>query len=140
MQGGRFPGKSMRRSIVIATRNSGDEMKLCARMIATMAVAFSLPSTLLLHAEYRVKLSDNAMDRAVDLRDAPSPVAQSKMSAPTPPLKRNTSNAELFWGYSYFRGGPAPGPGNRMVGLNGGSASIAFNWNRYLGLVADIGG
>jgi hypothetical protein len=30
--------------------------------------------------------------------------------------------------------------GNRMVGLNGGSASIAFNFNRYVGLVADFGG
>jgi hypothetical protein len=140
MQDGRFQSKSMRRSIKIATRISGDEMKLCARMLATMAVAFSLPSTLLLHAEYRVKPSDKARDRAVDFRVAPATAAQSKMSVPTPPLRHNASKAEFFLGYSYFRGVPALSPGNRMVGLNGGRASIAFDLNRYLGLIADFGG
>lgn len=49
--------------------------------------------------------------------------------------------AELFLGYSRFGTGSTDTvPGNRMVGLNGGSASIAFNFNRYLGLVADFGG
>jgi len=31
------------------------------------------------------------------------------------------------------------GRGKRLVWLNGGSASVAFNVNRYLGLVADFG-
>jgi hypothetical protein len=49
--------------------------------------------------------------------------------------------AELFLGYSHFGTGSTDAvAGNRMVGLNGGSASIAFNLNRYLGLVADFGG
>ena len=47
---------------------------------------------------------------------------------------------ELFLGYSHFRGMPTYASGNRMVGLNGGDASVAFNLNRYLGLVADFGG
>jgi outer membrane protein OmpA-like peptidoglycan-associated protein len=46
---------------------------------------------------------------------------------------------ELFLGYSYLRAVPTLAAGNRLVWLNGGSASIAFNANRYLGLVADLG-
>ena len=30
------------------------------------------------------------------------------------------------------------GGGNRLVSLNGGSTSIAYNFNRYLGMVADL--
>jgi outer membrane protein OmpA-like peptidoglycan-associated protein/opacity protein-like surface antigen len=51
-----------------------------------------------------------------------------------------TPKAELFLGYSYLRAVPAPADGNRMVWLNGGSTSIAFNLNRYIGLVGDFGG
>jgi hypothetical protein len=46
---------------------------------------------------------------------------------------------ELFLGYSYLQAVPKLAAGNRLVWLNGGSASIAFNVNRYLGLVADFG-
>jgi outer membrane protein OmpA-like peptidoglycan-associated protein len=46
---------------------------------------------------------------------------------------------ELFLGYSYLQGVPELAVGNRLVWLNGGTASIAFNVNRYLGLVADVG-
>ena len=51
-----------------------------------------------------------------------------------------TPKAELFLGYSYLRAVPAPADGNRMMWLNGGSTSIAFNFNRHLGLVGDFGG
>jgi len=34
---------------------------------------------------------------------------------------------------------PELAAGNRLVWMNGGSASIAFNINRYLGLVGDFG-
>jgi opacity protein-like surface antigen len=47
---------------------------------------------------------------------------------------------ELFLGYSYLRGVPTRSPGNRMDSLNGGSANIAFNLNRYFGIVGDVGG
>jgi outer membrane protein OmpA-like peptidoglycan-associated protein len=51
-----------------------------------------------------------------------------------------TPTAELFLGYSYLRAVPTMAQGNRMVYLNGGSTSLAFNLNRYLGLAADFGG
>jgi outer membrane protein OmpA-like peptidoglycan-associated protein len=46
---------------------------------------------------------------------------------------------ELFLGYSYLRAVPAPAVGNRLMWMNGGSASVALNVNRYLGLVGDFG-
>jgi outer membrane protein OmpA-like peptidoglycan-associated protein len=46
---------------------------------------------------------------------------------------------DLFLGYSYLQAVPKLAAGNRLVWLNGGSASLAFNLNRYLGLVADFG-
>jgi outer membrane protein OmpA-like peptidoglycan-associated protein len=51
-----------------------------------------------------------------------------------------TPKAELFVGYSYLRAVPAPSDGNRLVWLNGGSTSIAYNFTRHLGLVGDFGG
>jgi outer membrane protein OmpA-like peptidoglycan-associated protein len=54
-------------------------------------------------------------------------------------LNSYTPRFELFLGYSYVRAVPALAVGNRVVWLNGGSASIAYNFNRYLGVVADVG-
>jgi opacity protein-like surface antigen len=89
-------------------------MKSYARVLAPMAVAFLLTPALSLHAQNTVTPSN-------------SPVEFPKV--------------ELFLGYSHFGTGSNDTTiGNRMVGLNGGSASIAFNFNRYIGLVADIGG
>src|ERR1035438_8085661 len=51
-----------------------------------------------------------------------------------------TPKVELFLGYSYLQALPKLADGNRLVWLNGGSTSIAFNFNRYLGLVGDFGG
>ena len=51
-----------------------------------------------------------------------------------------TPRFELFLGYSALRAIPASAAGNRLVWLNGGSTSLAFNFNRYFGLVADVGG
>ena len=63
------------------------------------------------------------------------------MSAATPYSRGVESypKAELFLGYSYLRSVPAPQWGNRLMWMNGGSASIAFNVNRYLGIVGDVG-
>ncbi len=52
-----------------------------------------------------------------------------------------TPKIEVFLGYSRF--GTLSNDtvtGNRMVGLNGGSASVAVNFNRYLGIVGEFGG
>jgi opacity protein-like surface antigen len=47
---------------------------------------------------------------------------------------------DLFLGYSYLRAVPTLAEGNRLAWLNGGSTSIAYNFNSRLGLVADFGG
>lgn len=53
----------------------------------------------------------------------------------------NAPKVEVFLGYSRFgTGSDNTVTGNRMVGLNGGSASVGFNFNRYLGIVGDFGG
>jgi hypothetical protein len=55
----------------------------------------------------------------------------------------STPKLELFLGYSRFGVGfhsETGSAGNRMVGLNGGSASLALNFNRFIALAADFGG
>jgi hypothetical protein len=54
-------------------------------------------------------------------------------------MNSDIPKVELFLGYSYLRAVPTLATGNRLVWLNGGSASIAYNFNRYLGIVADVG-
>ncbi len=89
-------------------------MKSYARVLAPLAVAVLLAPMLSLHA-------------------------QNTASGSKGPIE--FPRAELFLGYSHFGTVSTDAvAGNRMVGLNGGSASFAFNFNRYLGLVADIGG
>jgi outer membrane protein OmpA-like peptidoglycan-associated protein len=120
-------------------------------MIATAAFAVFLMSAFDLRAEEAAKASAGA-DKAVDSSVAfVADPAAALPSAPMPadstpaamPYSRGLSNGvpkvELFLGYSYLRAVPTLAEGNRLVWLNGGSASIAFNVNRYLGLVADVG-
>ena len=51
-----------------------------------------------------------------------------------------TPKFELFLGYSYLHAMPAQRNWNRVSWMNGGSTSLAYNLNRYLGLVGDFGG
>jgi hypothetical protein len=87
-----------------------------------------------------------AVDPVVLLPAAPpsaSFMPSASMGAAMPPSVRVGSSypkVELFMGYTYLRAVPSPAAGNRMVWLNGGSTSVAFNLNRYLGLVGDFGG
>src|ERR1700722_18719513 len=114
-------------------------MKLCARITATIAVALSLTPAYSLHAAGR---TDSLEDAAASGATA-SLSAQSQTKANATHSKRNhhsVPKAELFVGYSHFRAVPTLTNDNRMVGLNGGNASIAFNLNRYIGLVGDFGG
>jgi hypothetical protein len=90
-------------------------MKLCARTFASVALVFFSMAVPLVRAG-----------------DAPTKRPRH--------YHHNAPKVELFLGYSHFRGTPTLSAGNRMVGLNGGNASIAFNFGRYLGLVADFGG
>ena len=129
-------------------------MRLSARMIATAAFAIFLMPAFLLRADEAAKPSTGAgndkaadssssvaavADPAAPLPAAPMPAAS--MSAATPYSRGVESypKAELFLGYSYLRSVPAPQWGNRLMWMNGGSASIAFNVNRYLGIVGDVG-
>jgi outer membrane protein OmpA-like peptidoglycan-associated protein/opacity protein-like surface antigen len=91
-------------------------MKLSVRKIATAAFAISLIPAFAVHAQ-----------------QSATPQDSKSLNAATPKV-------ELFLGYSYLRSVPAPADGNRLVWLNGGSTSIAYNFNRHLGLVADLGG
>lgn len=55
-------------------------------------------------------------------------------------IQYNAPRVELFLGYSYLRAMPSIDAANRLFWLNGGSTSLAFNFNRYVGLVGDFGG
>jgi opacity protein-like surface antigen len=46
---------------------------------------------------------------------------------------------DVFAGYSYVRANPAS-PNTEGISLNGGSASVAYNFNSWLSGVADLGG
>jgi opacity protein-like surface antigen/outer membrane protein OmpA-like peptidoglycan-associated protein len=79
-------------------------------------------------------------DPVASLPDAPLP--ESSMGAAMPYTggpSIGVPRFELFLGYSYVQAVPKLAFGNRLVWLNGGSASLAFNLNRTLGLVADFG-
>jgi hypothetical protein len=89
-------------------------------MIATAAFAVFLMPAFLFHA-----------GKATAQVSAASPYSGG--------LNTGTPKVELFLGYSYLQAVPKLAAGNRLVWLNGGSASIAYNLNRHLGIVADIG-
>lgn len=126
-------------------------MRLSARMIATAAFAILLTGGVLLHAESAARPStgDAAVaDPGVSSSSEPvpsifyAPIPRASMSAASPysaGMNIGTPKVELFFGYSYLRAVPTLAAGNRLVWMNGGSASIAFNFNRHLGLVADFG-
>ena len=106
-------------------------MKFRARMIATMAIVALLAPACLFAAENPTNSAASASGSAVPT------------GIPVPASTRTNSGypkIELFLGYTYLRGVPTMSPGNRMDWLNGGTASVAYNVNSYLGLVADVGG
>jgi hypothetical protein len=116
-------------------------MELSARMIATAAFVVFLTSAFKLGAEEAPKPSsgdEKAADSSavyVAEQDAPLPEAsmrEASMAAAMPyssGLNLGVPRVELFVGYSYLRVVPTMATGNRLVWLNGGSTSIAFNVN-----------
>jgi opacity protein-like surface antigen/outer membrane protein OmpA-like peptidoglycan-associated protein len=115
-------------------------------MIATAAFAVFLMSAFNLCAEEATKPSTGdpkAVDSSVAaVADPAAPLPAAPMAAAMPysaGLNIGTPKVELFLGYSYLRAVPQLAAGNRLVWLNGGSANIAYNFNRYLGIVADVG-
>jgi outer membrane protein OmpA-like peptidoglycan-associated protein len=140
-------------------------MKLGTRIIPTMAVAFFLVP--LLFADDTAKPGDTPKkDESASSAAAPGAAAKPT-GRTTPPLPAapsaqapagegkgnhggrhtrheraqsdSTPKLELFLGYSYWRAVPYSN-GNRMEFLNGGSTSLAYNFNRHVGLVADFAG
>jgi len=120
-------------------------MNVRARVLATIAVTAALAPAFLLQAQQvaPVELREVSLSASVPslwetpaLPSAPAPQSAARTQYGTPKI-------ELFLGYSRFGVGfnSSTGTlGNRMVGLNGGSASLAFNFNRFIALVADVGG
>lgn len=126
-------------------------MRSSLRMIATGAFAVLFMSTYCLPAvaaENPSAAGEKAVDSgAASLSDPGSAPPEAPMPEPSMAAAMPYSNGagsgvprlELFVGYSYVQAVPELATGNRLVWLNGGSASLAFNVNRYLGLVADVG-
>jgi opacity protein-like surface antigen len=118
-------------------------MRVCARTVATLAMAVLVTPLSLVSAETVATSSSKA---------ATSHAAQDGVAQTLPPQHHRhpgrvhhhkTPKAELFLGYTRFGVGVNSSngtAGNRMVGLNGGSAALAINFGRYIGLVADFGG
>jgi hypothetical protein len=126
-------------------------MRFSVRILATAAFAVLLMPAIRLCAEDAAKpstgISDgSAADSSVTAVADPGaflPGAPMSMAADMPysrGLNSYTPRLELFVGYTYLRVFPTVGFGNRIYWMNGGSTSIAFNLNRYLGLVGDFGG
>jgi len=120
-------------------------MSLSIKILATAAIAVLLLPAFQLRAQDAAKPPTSAHEEL--------PVASNAL--PAEPMQGGSTRSgasyaasypqgapkvELFLGYSYLRAMPELASGNRMVYLNGGSTSLAFNLNRYLGLVGDFGG
>lgn len=138
-------------------------MTSAARFIATMVVAFSLMPALFADDTTKPKATSKK-DEAVAIT-TPTAAAEAQPSAAEPPEESSASpqsqyganaqpiaavsagdqsenytpKVEWFLGYSFWRAMPTAFS-NRMGYLHGGSTSVAYNFNRYVGLVADFGG
>lgn len=117
-------------------------MRLSARTMAAAALTFSMLSGLSLGAQQAAKSTpgDGPVGNSSSATGA-DPGAPL-MAAAAPAFDGTDSDVprvEWFLGYSYVRAVPSLAAGNRVVWLNGGSTSVAFNINRYLGLVGDFG-
>src|SRR5271156_4440238 len=85
---------------------------------------------------------------------APAPPMSSAATSPAPPegnaesmdamhrwddAEGYTPNVEWFLGYSFWRATPTSNA-NRIGHLHGGSTSVAYNFNKYVGFIADFAG
>jgi len=127
-------------------------MRSITGMIAAAAFAVFLMSAFSLRAEgpagpaTGVTGDPAAATSSVSVAELPdwmpsAPMPMASMAAASPYSagpNLGVPRVELFAGYSYLRAVPTQ-TDNRLMWMNGGSASIAFNMNRYLGLVADFG-
>jgi outer membrane protein OmpA-like peptidoglycan-associated protein/opacity protein-like surface antigen len=150
-------------------------MKLAARILGTMAIAFVIVPAVRANDDIKPK-AKSANEVSANSNDAPGivsatqstdfrnlPVDFSTSQPPVPEAPTSESNAlpssaralgamyqggdsenytpriEWFLGYSFWRAMPTSS-NNRIGYLHGGSTSVAYNFNRYLGVVADFAG
>jgi len=102
---------------------------------AASAPAASLLAEAQQHSAMTVLAQPSANPRSPD-EDSVSP---GQTSITWDETKSSTPRVEWFLGYSFWRAMPTSNS-NRMAYLHGGSTSVAYNFNRYVGLVADFGG
>ncbi len=140
-------------------------MRLEARVIVMLAIAFLLAPALRADDDTKLATTTKGVEPAASVT-APTASAETQPTiAGVPPVGTSTSaqspsgalaepatathtwyatdydtpTFELFLGYSYIGATPRTGR-NRVVGLHGGSESLAFNLNSFFGIVADVGG
>jgi outer membrane protein OmpA-like peptidoglycan-associated protein len=138
-------------------------MKFAARLITTVALSFLfLPGP---HADDAAKPTTDVpkgepafsgivpppavQTDSVESSAAKFPESREPLSAEPPQAagkahglgrsEHGFPRIEWFLGYSFWRAMPTS-PSNRMGYLHGGSTSVALNFNRYLGIIADFGG
>src|ERR1700722_199000 len=136
-------------------------MRLAARSIATLAIAFAMIPGLRADDTTKAKAkADTGAPANSDTAasgDASQPVSSANTFSPYPSSLQSASGdayssclmhswdegehytprVEWVLGYSFWRAVPTSNS-NRMGYLHGGSTSVAYNFNRYLGLVADF--
>jgi len=117
-------------------------MKRSVKIVATTVFVFLvLAGAKLLAAEADSSTASGKSDDAGPTSTAAKANSTKQASMPYAGNTYNgTPKVELFLGYTYLRAVPTQADGNRMMWLNGGSTSLAYNFNRHLGLVADFGG
>jgi outer membrane protein OmpA-like peptidoglycan-associated protein len=126
-------------------------MKVVARMFATVAVAFLLAYPLRADDTPKPGSPEKAVpttnkDTAVNSGEAAGTASEATPPAPVPEPEPqsalwggDTPRLELFLGYSNVLATPMS-PQNRIADIQGGDTNIAFNFNRYLGIVGDFAG
>ena len=126
-------------------------MRLSVKIIAAGSLAVLLVPAFRLFASEAAKpvanvptIADSSSAAASDpllLPEAPMPMASMQASTIySKGLNRSYPRVEWFMGYTYLRAMPELAEGNRLVYLNGGSTSLALNFNRHFGIVGDFGG
>jgi outer membrane protein OmpA-like peptidoglycan-associated protein len=140
-------------------------MKLGTRILPTMTVAFFLAPALFAHdtpkpgdtpQKDETASSATATGAAAKPAAKPAPPRPAAPSAQAPAGEGNANHSgqhrhhmrdqgdstpklELFLGYSYWRAIPYS-TSNRIESMNGGSTSLAYNFNNHWGLVGDFAG
>ena len=144
-------------------------MKLGARIFVTMAIAVAIAPALYADGAAKAKTKDtkdqpaaSAATAAATSADAAKTPPNTAESAPSgystnspsafasgaqPAAQMQTwdesgnytPKVEWFFGYSFWRALPTANS-NRIGYMHGGSTSVAYNFNQYLGLAADFAG